>query len=389
MEEVPMPCREPVAAGRRRGQGRLQSACSHISRTAAIGLLLPAVLLPVRGAAAAPEWLAPVSLEAGGLTISVDPRLEVLSIVQYLGGVEPITKLESRYRGAVDSAFGAFRGHRAVALVRAMADTGFSFDAPPNATLHRGLELGPSRAFSPYVVRRGGSERKLENYFGTLAAFAEESGFAAFFNAHREFYRSMVAAAASQIGELQQPSLLEAYYGEQMGSYNIVLVPLYMPGGFGVEVDADGVREIYSVQGPLAVEEGLPSFGTEQSFTYLVWHEFSHSFVNPLTRTSIEAANRYAPLYEPLADAMRRQAYGNWESTLNEHIVRAVTTRLAYLNYGAAEGDRARSHESGRGFVYLDALVEALERYESQRDRYPALRDFYPELLAALDRYLR
>jgi hypothetical protein len=85
-----------------------------------------------------------------------------------------------------------------------------------------------------------------------------------------------------------------------------------------------------------------------------------------------------------LGEVMRRQAYGNWESTVNEHIVRAVTTRLAYLHYGAEAGDRALRGEQERGFIHVAALCAALERYEAARDTYPTLNDFYPELLAAL-----
>jgi hypothetical protein len=332
-----------------------------------------------------PVATGPVILETGGITLSVDPRLEVLSIVQYLAGYRPITELASAYRARVDSAFAEFREHAAVSLLRDMAASGFSFHVPPQATLHRSLDLQPALPFPESVTARGGGAERLDAFYLQLADFASVTEFAAFFLANTDFYSTLLNETAVHVGPLQSPKLLEAYYGERMAAYNIVLVPLYMPGGFGIELsEADGARAIYSVQGPLATLGESLSFGNEHSFTYLVWHEFSHSFVNPLTRLYLDHVQRHAALYDPIADVMRRQAYGTWESTVNEHIVRAVTTRLAHLHYGPDAGERALHGEQQRGFSYVAALCAALERYEAARDTWPTLRDFYPELVAAL-----
>jgi hypothetical protein len=334
---------------------------------------------------AVPEGVEIVALQAGGMTLNVDPRLEVLSIVQYLAGYRPITELASAYRARVDTAFAGFRGHGAVAMFRDMSASGFSFHVPPQATLHRTLDLEPAVALPESVLARGGGEAQLEAFYQQLADFRRGSGFDAFYRANLMFYELLLRRTAAHIGPLQAPELLEAYYGERMAAYTIVLVPLYMAGGFGIELgEGTRSRSIFSVQGPVAADGDDLSFGDQRSFTYLVWHEFSHSFVNPLTRSRLEQVQRYATLYEPIAEVMRRQAYGNWESTVNEHIVRAVTTRLAYLHYGAEAGDRALRGEQERGFIHVAALCAALERYEAARDTYPTLNDFYPELLAAL-----
>jgi hypothetical protein len=357
------------------------TAAAHLTADARI-VTAPILIEPV---AIGPVMIGPVVLETGGITLSVDPRLEVLSIVQYLAGYRPITELPSAYRARVDSAFAEFREHAAVSLLRDMAASGFSFHVPPQATLHRTLDLQPARPFPESVTARGGGAARLDAFYHQLAGFSRASRFDAFFLANLDFYRSLLNQAAAHVGPLQSPNLLEAYYGERMAAYNIVLVPLYMPGGFGIELsEADGTRAIFSVQGPLATAGESLNFGDEQSFTYLVWHEFSHSFVNPLTRLHLEHVQRHAALYEPIADVMRRQAYGNWESTVNEHIVRAVTTRLAYLHHGPDAGERALHGEQQRGFSYVTALCAALERYEADRDTWPTLRDFYPELVAAL-----
>jgi hypothetical protein len=77
---------------------------------------------------------------------------------------------------------------------------------------------------------------------------------------------------------------MESFYGRSQKSYNIVLVPLYNGVGFGNSlICADDQREIYNVMGPQKVVANMPLFGDEYYLKYMIRHEFSHPFINPLT----------------------------------------------------------------------------------------------------------
>jgi hypothetical protein len=78
---------------------------------------------------------------------------------------------------------------------------------------------------------------------------------------------------------------------------------------------------------------------------------------------------------------MKKQAYGDWQTCVNEHIVRAVTTRLAYREIGREAGEQALQSEKRKGFFYVEALCRRLEQYENQRAKYHTFVDFYPELI--------
>jgi DNA-dependent RNA polymerase auxiliary subunit epsilon len=80
---------------------------------------------------------------------------------------------------------------------------------------------------------------------------------------------------------------------------------------------------------------------------------------------------------------MSASAYGNWITTVNEHVVRAVTTRLNYLHKGKKDGDRALLGEKMYGFAYVEALCKKLEHYEKNRKTYPTFASFYPKLVEA------
>lgn len=167
-------------------------------------------------------------------------------------------------------------------------------------------------------------------------------------------------------------------------TYNIILAPLFR-GGYGPCIQRpDGTLEIYSIIGTIRMEDNIPTFGTADKLKYLVLHEFSHSFVNPLTSKFKTQINKYESLYNPIAERMKKQAYGLWEACVNEHIIRAVTTRIAYSE-GEEKGEQELQSHKERGFVYIDALCDKLEEYEQKRDEYPTFADFYPELIKVFD----
>jgi hypothetical protein len=60
---------------------------------------------------------------------------------------------------------------------------------------------------------------------------------------------------------------------------------------------------------------------------------------------------------------------------VSEHIVRAITVRLAPLELGDAKGLACLDDEHRRVFLCIASLVEVLKLYEAQRDRYLTFRD--------------
>lgn len=90
----------------------------------------------------------------------------------------------------------------------------------------------------------------------------------------------------------------------------------------------------------------------------------------------------YSDLYTPIERQMRRQAYDNWQTAVNEHLIRAITVRLMARVLGPEDGQRALKTERQRGFLYIDALVDRLVEYEANRDRYPTFESFFPRLVS-------
>ena len=324
------------------------------------------------------------------VNIGVDPRIELLAVVQLLSGYDEryrlITDFDFPYKRDVREYFSAYKNHSAVKFFDQMSADGYSFDAPPTAMLHLSMppELTIELPFTEYLNARAGGPERLKRFVELLRDFAEESNFLAFFKAHDGTFRQIVANARKKMGGINYAQTLQDYYGMSQNSYNIILAPLFT-GGYGPRIErSDGKYDIYNILGPMNTKDGLPAFGSEKSFRHIAWHEFSHSFVNPTTEKFSKEINKYKALYEPISAKMKGQAYSNWETCVNEHIVRAVTTRLAHREIGSEASERALSHEIEYGFAYVQALCESLITYEERRDTYPTLVDYYPELIGVL-----
>jgi hypothetical protein len=236
-------------------------------------------------------------------------------------------------------------------------------------------------------VDRAGGRVQLDAWLEALRDFARVTRFTDFFTAHRRTYRALERQVITELANTDITGAFERYYGARPRSYHVVLSPLLHPGGFGARVKSPAGLEIYSILGPLrGLDGGLADFGAGATLRRLLWHEFGHSFANPLVDRHAGRVRRAGALYAPVSAEMRRQAYGNWMVTVREHVVRAIVVRLVTLHAGEREGRRVLDEELSSGFAYIGALCRRLEEYDRNRDRYPTFDVFFPRLLRVFDK---
>lgn len=321
------------------------------------------------------------------LNITIDPRIELLAAVQSLTDYGEkyslLTSLDMEYKKDMLQTFKPYADHEAVKLFQEMSHNNFSFDAPPTVMLHLSSppELVVKQPLTDYLRGRAGGEEKLRRFIEQLRDFAKQSRFMDFFRDHEDFYQKTIQSVNENFQDIDFIGVLEGYYGEKQHSYNIVLAPMFS-GNYGPRISRkDGTFDIFNIVSPRQIKDGTLYFGSKANFEHLAWHEFSHSFVNPLGEQHKKELEKYVSLFEPIQRKMTASAYGNWITTVNEHVVRAVTTRLNYLHKGKEDGDRVLSMEKTYGFAYVEALCKKLEFYEANRERYATFTSFYPQLV--------
>ncbi len=344
--------------------------------------LVPAAAAPARAGAPVDPRDASARIE-----VSVDPRIELLAVVQCLAGYEQLGGAGLSYRREALERFAPWRAHPAVTLFARMAREGFTHDAPPAVMLRLAeppaLEL--RAPFSVYLETRAGGRRQLFAFLDSLRDFATESRFMEFHAAHAGLFRRLVEETRRVLPRTRVVGSLEDYFGVREHGYHLILAPLLHAGGYAAEVERPpGIVDCYAILGPSRTSHGRPRFWGPDALEALLWHEFSHVFVGNLPEACRLRIAADSALFEPLRARMLPQGYARWEVCADEHLVRAVGVRLVALLEGDRAAEKALALQLRLGFTYLPRLLAALERYERERARFPALGGFCPDLADAL-----
>ena len=245
----------------------------------------------------------PIGKKVGKLNISVDPRMELLSTIQVLSKY-PIIDREQDYAKEISTYFASFQNQNAISLTNELFEKQvFGYDAPVTFMLHLSQvpELKQQLKNSDYLIGRAGGKKNLENYRVAIKEFAEKSNFNTFWDSNKEFYQEIVELTAKELEGQDLVKVIEEYFNETQNSYNIVLSPLF-EGGYGPSMPAEnGKFDIYSCMTTTNEKNEIPYVNLEY-LMYYVWHEFGHSFVNPLTDKYMKNVYASKKLFEPIKE---------------------------------------------------------------------------------------
>lgn len=323
----------------------------------------------------------------GTLNITVDPKIELLTAVQQQAEYDVLSRFDFDYKEEMNEYFNTYKNHKVVKTFNKLRIRGFSYDAPPNVMLYlsNNLTVDENTKIPDDLIARASGEKKLSSFINELKDFSYESDFNKLYEQNIPFYQAMIDNVYDKTKDMELIDSLDSYYGMEVNSYNLILSPLLHAGGYGPKVEADnGLYDVYGIIGPDGIinndESVIPDYSSE-AILYIVWHEFSHSFVNPTTEKFIDEISMYGDLYSKIEKQMESQAYTNWQTCVNEHIVRAITARLIYLNQGQSAYDSTIAKERANGFYYVPALCDSFAKYEENRGKYPTFESYYPELI--------
>ena len=144
------------------------------------------------------DRIEPLTKDCNGMTLTVDPRIELLAIVQRLAGSKMVQSDSIGYSDAIDAWFGEFAGHPVVGKMKELEGRDFDHDAPVHfMLLYDGVPL-ENKAFryEKFVavsqearLQHIGSADEFETWIDGMNDFVERSRFAEFFREQMSFYR--------------------------------------------------------------------------------------------------------------------------------------------------------------------------------------------------------
>lgn len=197
------------------------------------------------------------------LQITVDPRLELISVIHELSESQGDIRLESPYKQAIKDYFGDYDQHLSVTLFHEILADGLDTSAPFTLMIYL-FDIPHLTFIAPLptnTLEDFGGEEVVEHLIDKLRDFAEVTDFMAFCNAQEDFYDDFITSIASTVvpDDIQ---VLEEYYGVTPNSYTITPIPLFGDGGFGPRViHEDGTQDLYAIIRVASVEGDQFSFG--------------------------------------------------------------------------------------------------------------------------------
>ncbi len=327
----------------------------------------------------APEAPAPTAQDAGtpttaALQIRVDPRIELISILERLaGGQEYSQGFPSPYRDAVDAHFGKLRTHPAVRMTAALRiDQGITFNAPIDLAIHVDEAWEPRVPLWPVPAdmdprwkadRDPGTDMaQIPDYLWFVRSFAHDTHAAEFFASQQPYFDNVARRFRDLLDRTRPLPWFDGFFGARPNASYIV-VPGLLTGGsnYGAHVTLpNGHEERYQVvMLENADANGIPHPG-KQSERLLV-HEMAHSYVNPVVDAHAAAlAPSKKLLFAMVAQPMAAQAYKSWDVVIKESLVRATVILFIRDHDGEAAAQKETYQQMDNGFYWMPELVDLL-----------------------------
>ena len=322
-----------------------------------------------------------VSGKVNSINAIVDPRVELMSIIQYLAEDKNINNTDSIYKQKVDEHFKAYKNHEVVAFYKELSEKGFKYDAPPTFMLYLTQKLDKDNdkideTYKNSILPRIGDVKNEEKFIKLLKDFSEKSKFSQFYSENNDFYKKIIEEYSRQ-DKIDYVKIVEDFYGKKQNSYNSILVTLQHGGQYGPMIKTQNSNyDIYDIMCPLDYKDNLPIFRND-----VLFHELSHSYMNPLTVKYNDKVLLYKDLFSPIAKKMKKLNYDNWETTVNEHLVRAADIIMSEKAFGEENTNDRILEEVAKGFIYIEPIIKSLKEYESNREKYKTFEEFYPKLI--------
>lgn len=336
-----------------------------------------------------------ITLRVGAqIKAEVFETVELMSILSRTAGFPEYNgDLAGQYTKDTETWFAPHKNHPIIAYYQGLrSNYGISYDAVMSMAVHLDINKGKINLLG----EKSDLEKRWHNvdtddFVARLNQFYTDARFHEFFQQHRTFYDDGLKNFETNVLSFFHQDWYARFYGtDATEQYRIVIGFTYGDYNNGAARQLKGQpREVFSICGyKLNPSTGQPSWDA----AYLI-HEFNHSFVNPLLDNAANVAlieNTGRKLFQFSQFEMQQQAYNDWNTVINESIVRAAVFIYALDNKLVNRNTSQFMLEEmyRRGFRWTPELVTALRNYSSNREQYKTLNDFYPEIARCLAKYV-
>lgn len=330
------------------------------------------------------------------INVQVNPYLEFINSILLTSRYNEITKTfigyglmvedENKYTIAIKNFFKPYTNNSIYTKIEELIPNGFTFSRPVELMLSLGNSSDFSRQYllTELCIQYCGGIDTIDDLLKQLKAFWDKTGYAEFYESVKHVYDPIIERVSASLSEYPFADIIESEYGKSQNSYNYVLSSL-MKGNFGIcfynqNTEKSDLFSVFSTD----------DFSLSPA---VLFHEYSHPFINPLTDKNYDIAQKYIDSYEELKHYKLpnfQSGYGDLKECINEHLVRAMSIHLLNKINQTELANKLLNNDLYCGYKFIPQILERYDYYDMNRDKYNTFEQFYPELLGAFDlKYLK
>lgn len=333
---------------------------------------------------------------APAVKVTVDPRVELMSIIFRLAGNLEYNKGRMvSYISQVKDHFGSHRDHPVVKLAAELRKRrGVSYDAPMSLAVHidsiHRLQLRVPLKPRPAWLDGRWQDDELREFLEKTRDFKKEAAFDEFFRENSLLYEDSTGRLQKVLDKDGHLEWFDEFFGAAPGaSFHISISIINGPSCYGPRVKLADKQEFHCILGAWKcgiLGMGKPQFDRDMLST--VVHEFCHSYANPVVDARVDEIRTAGErIFPAVQKKMKRMAYGNWQTMMYESLVRACVIQYLADTWDQNKAEQQIKSDVERGFLWMRELAGLLSEYKEHRDKYPTLDAFFPRIKEFFDGY--
>ncbi len=303
----------------------------------------------------------------------VDKRIELMSIISRIAGFEEYNQPTIKsYSNKINTHFNEHKNHEIFEFIEEMRDsTHLAYDALMTMAIYLDEDKVYETNYPVSEIEKK-DNRWTENYINQflllLKDFYLKSDFESFFRMNKSLYDSIENEAVKLTGNINYDWFSDTFSFNKKTDFRLILGVALGYGNYGlVREDKEvfysiiGCGENVDLQKDPFYDDKVPT----------IIHEYCHSFINPVTAQNKDLfQNAGSILYSKNKKEMNNQAYGDWESVINESLVRAFVIKyMKENNFSREKVLREIAINKKIGFVWIKELVDILDKIQAQIDQ--------------------
>ena len=326
------------------------------------------------------------------MKIIIDKKTELMNIMLYLSDYNnllnnfddafPFNDITT-YGKDIIKHFDKFKNHKTIQLLNKVVNgrfgkykNTFCYDAPILLIMQLNTDFTYTKLKrDPFHSRLCRDKRVLE-FLNSIPEFVKDTQYEEFYDAHKPFFENCIIEFEQIVNKHLSTDIEDMYKLKLKNKLVVNLMPTVYHNNHGFKLN----NTIYLSISVTFLNDNLDTSYMNNYIRWLLFHEFSHSIVNPLSDKYL--SDFYAPLSDNTIEILRQQAYTNGVCYFNESVIRAMT--ILYENVFTKTTKKEEENilsEEKLGFVHTRLLLAKLKEFLTMNisfeEFYPTLRDVF------------